>query len=239
MSSGQYLKTINLLDARHFRPERSAVFDAIGDILAACRLGVVPPVHDYGCWRHPHYIDDRGYMIPYMSVPWYIEQAREPSRRRINAQRLIAAFRNEPWRHEDALGDHYDVLLLDDPLFDPAEEEHFGLATTPGYAVVGIAAILSTSRIDDLDRVGYSLLKTLAMRELAHAFGVPGSRRHAVQLTPRVACANPCVLGPCIEMPDDLEHLTDHRLAGPPFCDTCLAELRSNLTDGQPHAHPE
>ncbi len=225
----QYLKTINLLDGRAFRPERAAVFDAIGDLFVACRLPDVPPVHDYGCWRHPDYIDDRGYMVPYLSVPWYIEQAREPARRRVNAQRLTAAFRREPWRHEDALGDHYDILVLDEPLYDPAEERHFALTTTPGYAVAGIAAVLSTHDLDALDRIAYSLLKTLALREMAHVFGVPGFGRGALELTPRLACTNPCVLGPCVAMPDDLERLTDHRLAGPPFCDTCLAELRTHL----------
>ena len=236
MSEIQYVKAINLLDGRAFRPERTAVFDAIADIFTTCRLLAPPPVHDYGCWRHPHYIDGQGYMVPYMSVPWYIEQAREPTRRRVNAQRLISAFRREPWRREDVLGDHYDVLLVDEPLFDPAEEEHFGLATTPGYAVAGVAAVLSTHDIDGLDRVGYSLLKSLAMREMAHAFGVPGFRSEAVELTPRVACTNPCILGPCITVPDDLERLTDQRLAGPPFCDACLAELRAHLADGATEA---
>ncbi|MFC1806619.1 hypothetical protein ACFL09_06555 [Planctomycetota bacterium] len=178
MSEAQYLKTINLLDGRAFRPERAAVFDAIADIFIACRLTAVPPVHDYGCWRHPHYMDAHGYMIPYLSVPWYIEQAREPNRRRVNAQELMAAFRQEPWRREDALGDHYDILLIDQPMFDPAEEEHFGLTTTPGYAVAGLAAVLSTHGIDTLDRVPYSLLKTLALREIAHVFGVPARRLH-------------------------------------------------------------
>lgn len=232
MSDMQYLKAIFLLDGRPLRPERAAVFDALADIFTTCRLSVIPAVQDFGCWRHPQYIDPRGYMVPYLSVPWYIEQAREPARERVDAQRLIAAFRQEPWRREDSLGDHYDVLLLDEPLFDPAEEEHFGLASTPGYAVAGVAAVLSTHAIDGLDRVGYSLLKTLAMRELAHAFGVPGFRHEAIELTPRVACTHPCVLGPCLEVPGDLERLTDLRLAGPPFCDLCLAELRDHLGDG-------
>ena len=234
MSSPEYFKTINLLDGRAFRPERAAVFDAIGDIFVTCGLTTIPPVHDYGRWRHPQYMDPHGYMVPYMSVPWYIEQAREPTRHRINAQRLMAAFRSEPWRSEEALGDHYDVLLVDEPIFDPAEEEHFGLASTPGYAVAGIAVVLSTHDIDALDRVGYSLLKTLAMREMAHAFGVPGIRRDAIALVPRIACANPCVLGPCTETPADLERLTDQRLAGPPFCPACLAELRTNLATEEP-----
>ena len=233
MSAVTYLKPLNLLDGRGFRPERLAVVDAIVDLFAASRLEAVPPVTDYGCWRHPEYLDRHGYMVPFMSVRWYIEQAREPSRRRVNAQRLMAAFRREPWRRDDSLGDHYDILLVDEPLFDPAEEEHFGLATTPGYAVAGVAAVLSTHDVDRLERVSYSLLKTLALRELAHAFGVPGLRREAIEMTPRLACTNPCVLGPCVEMPDDLERLTDQRLAGPPFCDACIVELRTNLEKGR------
>ena len=229
----KYLKPINILDGRACRPERFAVVDAISDIFVACGLGAMPPVHDYGCWRHPHAIDAHGYLVPFLSVQWYIEQAREPARRRVNAQRLIAAFRKEPWRKEDALGDHYDLLLVDEPIFDPAEQEHFGLATTPGYAVAGIAAVLSTAGIDEVDRVGYSLLKTLAMREVAHAFGVPGVRRDAIVMTPRIACTNPCVLGACIDVPRDLERLTDVRLAGPPLCNVCLAELRANLASGE------
>jgi hypothetical protein len=230
----EYLKPINLLDGRAYRTERLAVVDAICDIFVACGFDAIPPIHDYGCWRHPHYLDPQGYMVPYMSVKWYIEQAREASRRRVNAQRLMTAFRNEPWRQDDSLGDHYDVLLLDEPIFDAAEQEHFGLDTTPGYAVDGIAVVLSTADIDGLGRVTYSLLKTLAMREMAHAFGVPGFRRDALTVTPRLACTHPCVLGPCIDMPADLEALTDLRLAGPPFCDLCLAELKAHL--GPPHA---
>jgi len=225
----KYLKPINLLDERYYRPERMAVYDAIVDLFLTAGVEEIPPVTDYGCWRHPHYMDGQGYMVPYLSVKWYIEHAREVTRHRVNAQAMMAAFRNEPWRRKDALGDHYDVLLLDEPIFDPAEEEHFGLTSTPGYAVSGVAAVISTYDIDRPDRVVYSLLKTLAMREMAHAFGAPGLRREAIELAPRVACTNPCILGPCLRMPEDLERLTDVRLAGPPFCDLCLAELRANL----------
>lgn len=224
-----YFKPINLLDGRDFRPERLAVFDALADLFIVARLEALPPVADFGCWRHPQFIDDRGYMVPYLSVAWYVEQAREPTRRRLNAQRLVAAFRNEPWRRKGALGDHYDILVVDEPIFDPAEEEHFGLHTTPGYAADGMAAIVSTHGIDGLDRVGYSLLKTLAMRELAHAFGAPALRGEGLELTPRLACVNSCLLGPCLRVPEDLERLTDLRLAGPPFCDLCLADLRAHL----------
>ena len=229
----QYLKPINILDARPYRPERMAVVDAVGDVFVAAGLGMVPPLHDYGCWRHPRATDAQGYLVPFLSVTWYIEQAREPSRRRVNAQRVMAAFRQEPWRNDDSLGDHYDLLLMDDPMFDPAEQQHFGLPTTPSYSVPGIGIVLSTAGLDDLGRVSYSLLKTLAMREVLHAFGVPGIRREALALTPRVACTNPCVLGPCIDVPRDLERLTDRRLAGPPLCDLCLAELRANLAADQ------
>ena len=235
MSAVTYLKPINLLDTKAFRTERLAVVDAIADLFVTCGLASLPPIHDYGAWRHPQYMDANGYMVPFMSVQWYIEQARDPTRRRVNAQELMAAFRIEPWRRPDALGDHYDVLLLDEPLFDPAEEEHFGLATTPGYAIGGMAVALSTHGFASLDRIGYSLLKTLALREMAHAFGVPGLRGDDIELTPRLACANPCVLAQCIDVPDDLERLTDQRLAGPPFCDTCLAELRANLTADSAH----
>ncbi|MFW6107209.1 MAG: hypothetical protein ACOC8A_00815 [bacterium] len=230
----EYLKPINLFDARAYRPERGAVHDAICDLFAACGLRAVPPVTDYGCWRHPQYIDKRGYMVPYLSVPWYVAQAREGARRRVNAQSLMAAFRREPWRRKELLGDHYDLLLVDDPLFEPAEEEHFGLLSTPGYAVNGIAAVLSTADIEPLDRVTYSLLKTLAMREMAHAFGAPGLRTAALRMTPRIACTDRCLMGPCIEMPQDLERLTEIRLAGPPLCERCLAALRRNLADDAP-----
>ena len=224
-----YFKPINLLDGRGYRPERTTLYDALSDLFVATDLRAFPPVADYGCWRHPDYRDERGHMVPYLSVRWYIEQAREPSRRRIDAQRLLAAFRAEPWRREDLLGDHYDVLLLDEPLFDPAEEECFGLTATPGCAARGMAAVISTAQIGGLESVAYSLLKTLAMREMAHAFGVPGLRGEALEATPRVACTNRCILGPCLRAPADLERLTDLRLAGAPFCDLCLAELRTNL----------
>lgn len=224
-----YLKPINVLDERGFRPERAAVYDAITTLFLAVGARSMPPVTDFGCWRHPQYADAHGYMVPYLSVAWYIQHALDPARRRINAQALTAAFRMEPWRRKEALGDHYDVLLVDQPLFDPAEEEHFGLASTPGYAVGGIAAVLSTHDIDRPDRLPYSLLKTLALREMAHAFGVPALRSEAIELTPRVACTNRCILGPCIRVPDDLERLTDLRLSRPPFCRRCAAELRVNL----------
>lgn len=229
MQAVKYLKPINLLDERRYRPERMAVYDAIADIFIATGLEAMPPVTDYGCWRHPQFMDNEGYMVPYLSVQWYIAHAREATRRRVNAQAVMAAFRNEPWRSDEALGDHYDVLILDQRIFDPAEEQHFGLPSTPGYSVSGIAAVLSTCDIDRLDLVGYSLLKTLALREMAHVFGAPALRAEALDITPRIACTNPCVLGPCLRVPEDLERLTDLRLAGPPFCDLCLADLRANL----------
>ncbi|MBM4032381.1 MAG: hypothetical protein FJ291_11405 [Planctomycetes bacterium] len=225
----KYLKPINLLDERPYRPERLAVYDALYDLFVTAGLDAPPPVADYGAWRHPAYMDPRGYMVPYLSVKWYVEHAREAKRRRVNAQAVLAAFRDEPWRHKDMLGDHYDFLLVDQPLFDPAEEEHFGLASTPGSALVGVGAVLSTSGIDRLERVAYSLLKTLAMRVAAHLFGVPALRSECLAMAPRVACENPCLLGPCLRMPEDLERLTDLRLAGPPLCDLCVADLRANL----------
>ncbi len=230
MQAVKFFKPIYLLDERSYRPERQAVYDAISTIFVAAGLPAMPPVADYGRWCHPQYLDPRGYMVPFLSVPWYIEQAREVSRRRVNVQSVMDAFRREPWRREDVLGDHYDILLVDEPLFDPVEEEQFGLASTPGYAAVGVAAIISTHDIDRLDRVPYSLLKTLAIRELAHAFGVPGLRSEATEVIPRLACTNPCVLGRCVDMPEDLERLTDLRLSQPPFCDLCLEELRRNLS---------
>ena len=224
-----YFKPVNLLDGRPGRSERLSVYDAVSDLYAATGLPGLPPVADYGHWRSPAYVDPHGYMVPYMSVDWYVEQAREPSRRRLDVQLLMAAFCDEPWRAEDALGDHIDVLIVDEPLFDPTEEEQFGLCVTAGYALPGIAVVLSTHHTDRLDRVPYSLLKTLAMRELAHGFGVPGFRGEALEVAPRLACTNPCILGPCLDLPADLERLTDIRLASPPFCDVCLEELRHNL----------
>lgn len=226
----KFFKPINLLDERPYRPERLAVYDAISTIFVATGLPAMPPVTDYGCWRHPQYLDAHGYMVPFLSVPWYIEQAREVTRRRVNAHSIMEAFRREPWRREEALGDHYDVLLVDGPLFDPIEEEHFGLTSTPGCAAIGIGAVMSTHDTDRLESIPYSLLKTLALREMAHAFGVPSLRKEATELIPRLACTNPCVLGPCTEMPGDLERLTDLRLTQPSFCDLCLDELRKNLT---------
>ncbi|HUT36050.1 MAG TPA: hypothetical protein VNE39_21360 [Planctomycetota bacterium] len=229
MAAVKFLKPINLLDERPYRPDRLAVYDALCDIFVTVGREWLPPVTDYGAWRHPAYMDEQGYMVPYLSVKWYIEHAREARRRRVDGQALLAAFRDEPWRREDALGDHYDVLLVDQPVFDPAEEEHFGLAATPGCALVGVAAVISMHDIAALDRVSYSLLKTLAMREMAHLFGAPAMRSEALELTPRLACTNPCLLGACTHVPEDLERLTDLRLAGPPFCDLCVADLRANL----------
>lgn len=225
-----YFKPVYLLDGRTGRCERLSVYDAISDLYATTGLPGLPPVGDYGHWRSPAYIDTHGYMVPYMSVKWYVEQAREPSRRRLDVQRLMTAFRDEPWRAKDSLGDHIDVLIVGEPIFDPTEEEQFGLRITAGYALPGIAVVLSTHHIDRLDRVPYSLLKTLAMRELARGFGVPRLRGEAIALAPRLACTNPCILGPCVDLPADLERLTDIRLASPPFCDRCLEELRQNLT---------
>lgn len=225
-----YFKPVNILDGRLGRPHRLAVYDAISDLFALTGLAEFPPVADYGCWRNAVYTDAGGYMVPYMSVRWYVEQAREPSRRRLNVRRLMTAFQDEPWRAEESLGDHIDLLIVGEPLFDPAEEEHYALDATPGYAQAGTAVVLSTHGLEGLDRVHYSLLKTLAMRELAHVFGVPTLRGEALELMPRLACTNRCLLGPCVHLPDDLEALTDLRLAGGPFCDVCLEELRHNLT---------
>jgi len=225
----RYVKPINILDERPHRPERLALYDALCDIFVAVGHGALPPVADYGAWRHPACMDDRGYLVPYLSVKWYVEHARDASRQRVNARTVLAAFRDEPWRHKDLLGDHYDVLLVDQPLFDPAEEEYSGLVGTPGSALVGVAAVISTCAAEALDRIAYSLLKTLALREMAHMFGAPAMRGESLELTPRLACTNPCILSPCVHVREDLDRLTDLRLAGPAFCDLCLADLRANL----------
>ena len=218
---------ITVLDTRHFRPERSAVMDAIVETLEAAGVEEPPAIRDYGHYRAPNWRDENGALRPHLSVDWYVLNAFDEMRQQVNAAELMESLSVEPWRDESLLGDHYDIILVEYDLFDPRE------GTSNEYVVgagePGIGAVMSSHRFERLDLLEYCLLKTEALHEMGHAFGIPNPKRRDLDLERGLHCSNKCVMRNATRAPDDWQRLTADRLKAGPFCQACIRDLRHRL----------
>jgi len=222
-------KPVNLIDDKGFWPEKVAVADAIKEILALGECHRPLPVSDFGTYRGLKWRDENEDLVPYQSVDWYIYNAINEERMQVNTARLLESFSKEPWRDEKMLGDHYDLFVIDEDMFDP--EDH-GDGSPPADYSVGraqtfVGAIISTHRIDHIWGMPYSYLKTEVMRQLCFMFGVPDRHRGGVVTEGSQAyCTNTCILRAAHVAPDDWQKLTEDRITHGPLCEPCRKELK-------------
>jgi hypothetical protein len=186
-------------------------------------------VRDYGAFRGVKWRDEDSDLVPYQSVDWYVYNAMDESRMQVDAGRLLQSFSDEPWRDEDMLGDHYDLFVIEEDLFDPADEE--GPEEAAGYSVGRnleyTAAVISTHRLDHIWGMPYCYLKTEVMRQLCFMFGIPGpARGDVIEDGDRRYCKNVCILRPAHRAPEDWQTLSEDRIREGALCDSCLSELR-------------
>lgn len=222
-------KSLNLMNNKGLWPEKVAIVDAIKEVLTLGKCRRPLPIHDYGFYRDGRWRNEDNELVPYQSVDWYVYDALDEERMQVDSERILTSFRTEPWRNEDLLGDHYDLFIMEEDMFDPGGVRSGArLGYSVGRSERLTAAVISTHRIEHIWGMPYSYLKTEVMRQLCFMFGVPDHAREDVRRDGEdLYCRNVCILRPARVAPDDWERLTEDRLARGALCDPCTEDLRS------------
>lgn len=225
-------KPLNLLDNKGFWPEKGAILDGLREVLALGDCDDPPPVRDFGTYRGVKWRDENDELVPYQSVDWYVFNAMEEERLQVDARRLLDSFCDEPWREEHMIGDHYDLFVMEEDMFDPDAAD--GGAYAVGRARPYMAAVVSTHRIDHIWGMPYSYLKTEAMRQICAMFGAPGEEREQTrEVGSQAFCTNRCIMQHADEAPEDWQVLTEIRIKEGPFCEACLQELTEFFAEAE------
>jgi hypothetical protein len=228
MTGTSRYKPLNLLNNKGFWPEKAAIVDAIKEVLTVGKCRRPLPISDYGRYRDRNWRNRDNELVPYQSVDWYIYDAMDEDRLQVDAEQILKSLATEPWRDEDSFGDHYDLFIMDEDMFDPAGPRDGSAADyLVGRSERLTAAVISTYRIEHIWGMPYSYLKTEVMRQLCFMFGVPDVRRDDVVAEgDAFYCKNVCILRPARVAPDDWEELTRDRLRFGPLCGACVRDLR-------------
>ena len=228
MSDIKKHKPLNLLDDKGFWPEKGAILDGLREVLTLGKCHAPPPVRDFGTYRGVKWRDENDELVPFQSVDWYVSNSMDEERMQVNAATLLESFCDEPWREDHMIGDHYDLFIMEEDMFDPDTPDENGKTYLVGRAEKFMAAVISTHRIDHIWGMPYSYLKTEVMRQLCAMFGVPDGNRDDVEhLGSQVYCRNRCILRPVKEAPADWQTLTEIRIKEGPLCNACLEDLKA------------
>jgi hypothetical protein len=221
-------KPLNLLDNKGFWSDKTAVVDAIREILSIGGCREEFPVRDYGRYRSPQWRDDHNNLVPWQSVDWYVYDALNQERMQVDSSQILHSLATEPWRDERLLGDHYDLFVMEEDMYDPAAEGN----GSPGYCVGACkpfsAAVISTHRIDHIWGLPYGCIKTEVMRQVCFMLGVPSSWRREVErgTDGQVFCSNRCILRRSQNAPQEWEELTADRMQHGALCELCERDLQ-------------
>lgn len=223
-------KALNILDDKGFWPEKAAVADAVREVLALGQCREPLPVRDYGRYRDPQWRDDKNKLVPWRSVDWYVYHALDEERLQVDSSQILEDLCSEPWRDDRLMGDHYDLLLIEEDMFDPPEDaqDRDEAAYSVGRCRRFAAAVVSTHRIDHIWGIPYSFVKTEVMRQICFMFGIPAGWREDVEKgrNGTVFCANTCILRPATVAPGDWGALTSDRVKHGALCESCTRDLR-------------
>jgi hypothetical protein len=221
-------KPLNLLNDKGFWPEKVAIADAIKEVLTIGKCRRPMAVHDFGHYRDRGWRNEKNELVPYQSVDWYVYDALNEDRMQVDGDKLLHTFATSPWRNEAKMGDHYDLFIMEEDMFDPSgTPEHLDLGYAVGKSERLTAAIISTHRIEHIWGLPYSYLKTEIMRQMCFMFEVPKEERADVVIEgDEVFCRNVCILRPASLAPEDWDRLTEDRIRYGPLCDSCTADLQ-------------
>jgi hypothetical protein len=222
-------KPLNLLDNKGFWPEKAAVADGIKDLLSLGGAQAALSVRDYGHYRSPQWRDQNNNLVPWQSVDWYVYDALDEERMQVDCSRMLSNLAHEPWRDEKLLGDHYDLYVIEEDMFDPEDGGKPPLPYVVGRCKPLVGGVISTNRITVMSCPPYNLIKTEVMRQVCFMFGIPSRTRPDVAVSKggQAFCPNTCILRAASIAPDDWLLLTMDRLRCGPLCPLCLEELRS------------
>jgi hypothetical protein len=221
-------KPLNLLNDKGFWPEKVAIADAIKEILTIGKCRRPMAVHDYGHFRDRGWRNEKNDLVPYQSVDWYVFDALNEDRMQVDGEKLLRTFATEPWRKETQMGDHYDLFIMEEDMFDPTgtrDRQELGYAVGKSERLT--AAIISTHRIEHIWGLPYSYLKTEIMRQMCFMFDVPDAERSDVVAEgDAVYCRNVCILRAASLAPEDWDRLTEDRIKYGPLCESCTEDLQ-------------
>src|SRR5680860_421165 len=176
-------------------------------------------VHDIGFWTQPEY-EINGELLPYSSVLWYLQQGDVNNSSQLDVERILDAFRAEPWQTANP---HFDVLVTGFDLC--AADCNFCI----GAALPGIGAVISTARWEGFsERDQFQLIKAETMHEVGHVFGLPNFNRTDLVQSLGGHCQNICIMRQGNLVPTDWVNYTNQAIeSGRPFCPACERDLRN------------
>ncbi len=184
--------------------ERRAVLAAIREMVRRASMG-----------RHVRVV-----LAPDAPIEKYVEKARRESERsrQFSAFALLKNVHDEPWMPRL----HYDVVVVRDDVY--AGSCHFVV----GLSVRGVGSVISVARFRELaSPQREECIKTVAMHEIGHVFGLISRRRRAaVDVRLGRHCANRCIMRQGLRVPDDWIAMTNDRLHGDALCARCVCDLR-------------
>ena len=199
--------------------EKDAVLDGVSEIIDMAKIkGII--IKDFGTWRSPDYLSKNGILKEYNSVDWYIQKGKETSRNdyQINAREILDLLSNEPWKKHQ---DHYDVIIAKEDIYQVNLNFIIGCAKPRGDTII------STFRFNELDdRMKYECIKTEAMHEICHVFGmISEGRTENVEYSLGKHCTNICIMRQGVNVPTDWINITNDRLKYNALCNQCKTEL--------------
>ncbi|HLC58347.1 MAG TPA: hypothetical protein VJI68_00650 [Candidatus Nanoarchaeia archaeon] len=156
----------------------------------------------------------------------YIKHAKSTSRNdsQLNADTIGLDMIEDPSRNPTKGGkDHYKILIVNGDIY--SGNANFLI----GSAREGIGATVSTYRLQGLsERAKYECLKTIAIHEFGHVFGlIPESRTDDVEEIFGKHCTNVCVMRQGLDVPHDWIKITSDRLVNGTLCNTCETDLQN------------
>ena len=202
--------------------EIGAVIDGIDEILTIAGVKQAVSLKNFGVWRNPGYVEGNR-LKPHQSVDWYLQQGVLKSERdsQLNANTVVSHLVSEPWRMQQ---NHFDVVLTNIDM-NGDNQGNFVI----GSAIRDIGTIISTNRFSDLDdRSKYECIKTAAMHEVGHVFGLPRENRgHSLEYSLGPHCTNSCVMRQGLTVPHDWINFSKDRLRTGAICGSCFRDLRA------------